>query len=274
MSSIGRSAATGAGGGGGAVALGRRLALPAVGAGLLGGLFMIVVMILVMGTSGMGYASPLNLGMASFVYTITPPLPMFPMLMTMMGIKLPAPVMSQLGAAIHSGQIPPAMVQKLGPMLVSMHVPGARVQMIGELMMGHATNTTVAALMGQMPPAARSAIMAAMPVSAGHVVVGSILHFAFAAFLGVAFFAIIAAAAWFVPALRSPAALVGAGVIGGGVVYVINRWAILPSANPMMGLVPQIAFFLAHLLFGLVVGAILAVAFGKMSAKDLLPAQH
>ena len=30
-------------------------------------------MIVVMGASGMGYATPLNLGMAAFVFTITPP---------------------------------------------------------------------------------------------------------------------------------------------------------------------------------------------------------
>ena len=258
--------------GGDAAALGRRLALPAVGAGLLGGLFMIVVMILVMGASGMGYASPLNLGMASFVYTITPPLAMFPTLMTMMGITLPAPVMSQLAGAIHSGHIPAAMVAKLGPMLVSMHVPSAKVQMIGQLMTAHATNATVATLMSQLPPSARNAVMAAMPVSAGHVVVGTILHFAFAIFLGVTFFAIIAAAAWFFPALRSPMALMAAGVIGGAVVYVINRWALLPTVNPMMRLVPQIAFFLAHLLFGLLVGTILAMALRRGPVQDLLPA--
>lgn len=258
--------------GGDAAALSRRLALPAIGAGLLGGLFMIVVMILVMGTSGMGYASPLNLGMASLVYTITPPLAMFPTLMAMMGIKLPAPVMSQLSGAIHSGHIPAAMVAKLGPMLVAMHVPVAKVQMIGQLMTGHATNATVATLMNQLPPSARNAVMAAMPVSAGHVVVGTILHFAFAAFLGVAFFAIIAAAAWFFPVLRSPMALMAAGVIGGAVVYVINRWAILPPIDPMMGLVPQIAFFLAHLLFGLVVGTMLAMTFRRDGTGGLLPA--
>ena len=248
--------------------------MPAIGAGLLGGLFFLVVMILVMGTSGMGYASPLNLGMAAFVFTITPPLAMFPTLMAMMGIKLPAPVMSQLAGAIHSGHIPAAMVAKLGPMLVSMHVPAAKVQMIGQLMTGHATNATVATLMSQLPPSARNADMAAMPVSAGHVVVGSILHFAFAAFLGVAFFAIIAGAAWFVPALRSPMALMAAGVIGGAVVYVINRWALLPPTNPMMGLVPQTAFFLAHLLFGLVVGTILALALRRDRVRNLLPAAH
>jgi len=254
------------------VTLARRLALPAIGAGLLGGLFMIVVMILVMGTSGMGYASPLNLGTASFVYTVTPPLAMFPTLMAMMGIALPAPVMGQLSTAIHSGHIPAAMVQKLGPMLVSMHVPAAKVQMIGQLMTGHATNATVANLMHQLPPSARNAVMAAMPVSAGHVATGSILHFAFAAFLGVAFFAIITRAAWFAPALRSPMMLMAAGVIGGAVVYVINRWALLPHANPMMSLVPQIAFFLAHLLFGLIVGTVLAMVLRRDRVRELLPA--
>lgn len=254
------------------MALGRRLALPAVGAGLLGGLFMIVVMILVMGASGMGYASPLNLGMASFVYTVTPPLAMFPTLMAMMGIKLPAPVMSQLAGAIHSGHIPAARVAKLGPMLVSMHVPAAKVQMIGQLMTGRATNSTVAALMSQLPPSARNAVMAAMPVSAGHVLVGSVLHFAFAAFLGIAFFAMIAEVVWFVPALRSPMALMAAGVVGGAVVYVLSRWALLPPTNPMMGLVPQIAFLLAHLLFGLVVGTMLAMVLRRDRARNLLPA--
>ena len=49
----------------------RRLAISAIGAGLLGGLALVVVMILVMGVAGMGYASPLNLGVPAFVYTIT-----------------------------------------------------------------------------------------------------------------------------------------------------------------------------------------------------------
>ncbi len=40
----------------------RRLFGPALLAGLLGGLALIAVMILVMGAAGMGYATPLNLG--------------------------------------------------------------------------------------------------------------------------------------------------------------------------------------------------------------------
>ena len=63
------------------------------------------------------------------------------------------------------------------------------------------------------------------PGQAGQVVVGTILHFAFAAFLGVAFAAVIAAAAWArVPGMRTSGGIVTAGVIGGAVVYVIMRW--------------------------------------------------
>ncbi|MDA8354950.1 MAG: hypothetical protein M0Z95_01290 [Actinomycetota bacterium] len=252
-----------------------RLAVPSVFAGLLGGLFMIVVMILVTGTSGMGYASPLNLGMPAFVSTITPPLSMLPKLMAAMGITLPAPVMAQLAVAIHAGHIPPAMMAKLGPMLMSMHVPASEVHMMGLLMTGHATNSTVAALMSHMSPAARAMVMSAMPVSAAHVVVGTILHFAFAAFLGVAFFGIIGAAAWLgLPGMRTSAGLVAASVAGGAIVYVVNRWALLPPTNPMMALVPQIAFFLAHLLFGLVVGVVLAAAFQRGNVAGLLPASQ
>lgn len=254
--------------------LGKRLAVPAIGAGLAGGLLMIVMMILVMGASGMGYASPLNLGMSSFVYTVAPPLSMFPNLMAMMDITLPAPVMSQLAGAIQQGHIPAALVQKLGPMLVAMHVPAAKVMMIGQLMTGKATNSTVATLMHQLPPAGRNAVMAAMPVSASHVIVGSILHFGFAGFLGIAFFAIIAGAAWIVPVLRSPMMLMAAGVIGGAVVYVVNRWALLPHSNPMMSLVPQIAFFFAHLLFGLVVGTGLAMVLRRGDTSALFPASR
>ncbi|MGH2862723.1 MAG: hypothetical protein ACRDLT_14645 [Solirubrobacteraceae bacterium] len=44
-------------------------------------------------------------------------------------------------------------------------------------------------------------------------------------------------------------------MIGSAIVYVINRWAVLPAIDPMMRLVPEAWFFVSHLLFGLVVGA-------------------
>ena len=61
----------------------------------------------------------------------------------------------------------------------------------------------------------------------------------------------IGAAAWDrVPGMRPPAGIMSAGVVAGAIVYVIMRWGLLPPFNPMMAFVPQIAFFLAHLLFG------------------------
>lgn len=260
---------------GDAMVVARRMFGPPLLAGLAGGLAMTVVMILVMGAAGMGYATPLNLGMAAFVLTITPPMSMLLSLMGMMGIHLPPTAMGQLTAALHSGHISPAMMKSLGSMLMSMHVPAATVSQMGLLMSGKATNSTMASLMSSMNPQARAAVMNAMPVSAGHVLAGAILHFAFAAFLGVAFAAVIGAAAWMgLPGMRTSGGIITAGVIGGAIVYVILRWGLLPSANPMMALVPQIAFFLAHLLFGLVAGIVLAVAFRRPAVAGAFPARR
>jgi hypothetical protein len=242
----------------------RRLAGAGVLAGLLGGLVMIVVMILVMGAAGMGYATPLNVGMASFVFTIAPPVSMLPMLMPLMGIHLPASVAPQVMAAAASGHIGPALMGQLQAMLMGMHLPAATVTQIGALMSGHATNAQVAGLMSMLPPSARATVMGAMPVSAGHVVAGAVLHFAYAGFLGVLFAMVIAAAMMMrVPLMRTAGGVVTAGVIGGAIVYVVMRWGLLPSVNPLMAFVPQTAFFLAHLLFGLVVGVVLAVMFRR-----------
>jgi hypothetical protein len=250
----------------------RRLAGPAVLAGLTGGLAMIVVMILVMGAAGMGYATPLNLGMTAFVFTITPPMSMLPRLMGLMGIHLPASAAGPLMAAVHSGHISPAMMHKLGTMLMGMHVPAATVTQMGLLMSGRASTSTTASLMSMLSPSARAAVMNAMPVSAGQVAAGAILHFAFAAFLGVAFAAVIGAAAWAgIPGMRSSGGIVTAAVIGGAIVYVVLRWGLLPPVNPLMAFVPQMAFFLAHLLFGMVVGVVLAVAFRRRGVLAALP---
>jgi hypothetical protein len=260
---------------GDAAAMARRLFGPAVLAGLLGGLAMIMVMILVMGTAGMGYATPLNIGMAAFVFTITPPISMLPRLMGLMGIHPPASAAGMLMGAVRSGHISPMMMHQLSAMLMGMHVPMTTINQMGLLMSGHASNSTTASLMSMMSPSARAMVMSAMPVSAGQVAVGTILHFAFAAFLGVAFVAVIGAAAWAgVPGMRSAAGIISAGVIGGAIVYVIVRWALLPPVNPLMAFVPQIAFFLAHLLFGLVVGIVLALAFRRPAVAGALPARR
>jgi hypothetical protein len=262
MTTMTRRGAPGQGGITGPMA--RRLAGTGLLAGLLGGLAMITVMILVMGAAGMGYATPLNLGMAAFAFTITPPLSMLPTMMNLMGIHLPASTAPQVMAAASSGHLSPAMMHQLSTMLMGMHLPATTVSQMGALMSGHATNADLSHLMSMMTPSARAAIMNAMPVSAGHVITGAILHFAFAGFLGILFAMIIAMAAMMgIPFMRTPGGVVAAGAAGGAVVYAVMRWGLLPSVNPLMAFVPQTAFFLAHLLFGLVVGIVLAVAFRR-----------
>ncbi len=262
MTTVMRRRMPGMTGEGGSMA--RRLAGAGVLAGLAGGLAMIVVMILVMGAAGMGYATPLNVGMASFVFTVAPPVSMLPMLMPLMGIHLPASVAPQVMAATASGHLSPSLMSRLQSMLMGMHLPAATVTQIGALMSGHATNAQVAGLMSMLSPSARATVMSAMPVSAAHVLVGALLHFAYSGFLGVLFAMVIAAAMIMrVPLMRTAGGVTAAGVTGGALVYAVMRRGLLPSAGPLMAFVPQTAFFLAHLLFGLVAGVVLAVVFRR-----------
>ena len=234
---------------------------------------MIGLMIVVMGASGAGYATPLNLGMAAFVFTITPPMAMLPTLMSLMGLRLPPSAMGMLSTVSHGGHLTPAMMSQLQGLLMGMHLPNATVGAMGALMTGTASNGTVVTLMQQMSPSAQTMVMGQMPVVASQVVVGAILHFAFAAFIGLVFAGLIAAAAWLnFPGLRTSAGVIISGVIGGALLYVVLRWGILPPVNPMMGLVPQGWFFLAHLLYGLVVGIVLVVALRRPSVRAAFPA--
>jgi hypothetical protein len=115
-----------------------------------------------------------------------------------------------------------------------------------------------AGLLGGLP---LIVVMILVMGSAGMGYVALVLHFAYAGFLGLVFAALIGAAAWLhVPGLRSSTGIVIAAVAGGALLSVIMRWGLLPPTTPMMALVPQLAFVLAHLLFGLVVGVVLAAA--------------
>ena len=239
------------------MAMAKRVGMWGAIAGLVGGALMIGLMIVVMGTSGAGYASPLNLGIPAFVKTIAPPVSMLPKLMSLMGIHLPAAAMAKLGPVIANGHIPPAMTHQLGGMLLAMHVPAAKVHMIGALMGGHASNSEIANLLTTLSPAARNAVMSAMPVSAGHVVIGAVTHFAISAIVGMTIAMMIIGVGigrLQMPWLRTPGGIIAASVAGGALVYVVNRWLILPAIDPMMKLVPETALFIGHLLFGLVVG--------------------
>jgi hypothetical protein len=236
----------------------KRILAPAIGAGLFGGALLAMMMMIVMGAAGMGFWSPLNLGIPAFSYTITPSLSMLPSLVSAMGINLPSSAMAQLAMAIKGGHISTAMANQLGAMLTSMNVPAAKVHMMGLLMTGHATNSTVASLMNSMSPSARHALMSAMPLSTSRIIVGMMMHFAFSALMGVAFFAVIIKARRLnIPALKSTVGIVAASMVGGAIVYAVNVWILLPVTNPMMAFVPHLAFFLAHLVFGLGVGLIL-----------------
>ena len=235
---------------------------------------MIAVMIVVMGAAGMGYATPLNLGMAAFLITITPPILMLPRLIGLMGIPLPTSAMGQLSSALHGRHITPVVMKSLGSMLMSMHVPAATVSQMGLLMGGETTNSTMASLMSEMSPSVRPMVMSAMPVSAGQVAAGTTVHFAFPTFLGLAFAAVIGAAAWAgIPGMRTSGGIITAGAVGGAIVRAIMRWGLLPHLNPLMAFVPQTAFFLAHPLFGLVAGIVLAVGFRRPAVAGALPAR-
>jgi hypothetical protein len=208
-------------------AAGGRLAAAAAGGGLLGGLAMIVLLILYMGTAGMGYATPFNVALAAWVFPVRPPAAMMPALM-----KALAPVAATHPAVLH------AMMA---------------------LKSGHATNATVATLMSHLPPAQRAMALSHMPIVPAHSAVGLILHFAFAIGTGFAFTAILAGLAWLrVPGMRTPAGLVTASVIGGGLLFLIMDYGILPLLNPIMANAPTIAFLGAHLAYGLGVGVVIA----------------
>jgi hypothetical protein len=180
-------------------------------------------------------------------------------------------MMPQVVAMLHSPHLNPAMMQQLGTMLASLHVPPSTVKTMGLLLTGHATNGTVVTLMSHMSPAAQDTVMRSMPVVASHLVVGTILHFALAAFVGLVFAGILTGAAWLaLPLTRSSAGLIGGSVIGSALLYVLMRWILLPPTNPMMGLVPQGWFLLAHLLFGLAVGIVVAWTFRRSGVLQAL----
>lgn len=240
------------------IAMAKRVMAGGALAGLLGGAAMIALMIVVMGAMGSGYATPLNLGIPAFAKTITPPTSILPTMMMARGIHLPASAMSQLGPALASGHLSAAMMHKLSTMLMGMHLPAAEVTMIGQVMSGHASNATMATLLSGMSAAGQHAIMHAMPVTAGNVTIGAVTHFALAMILGIAFAMLIIGIGierLALTMLRTPVAIILASVAGAAVVYVVNRWLILPAIDPMMRLVPEAWFFIAHLLFGLIVGA-------------------
>src|SRR6516162_3318358 len=80
-----------------------------------------------------------------------------------------------------------------------------------------------------------------MPVAAGHLAVGMILHLAFSG-LGV---------------LRTAPGYAAASVAGAALLYVVMIYLVLPWANPLMcHMTPRGPFFIGHLIYGLIFGLV------------------
>jgi len=256
------NAEVGGHGNGTMMAMVKRVGLGGVMAGLVGGVVMIALMIVVMGSNGSGYASPLNLGIPGFAKTITPPSSQLPGMLSAMGVKLPPDAMAKFGPAIASGHVTPEMGQQLNAMLKSGGVPAAKIHNIDLLMSGKATNSTMADLLSGMNTTARNKVMSSFPVTTGNVGLGSATHLALSAILGFMFAMMIIGGGiqmMSMRVLKNPAGIVAATVMGAAIAYAVNRWLILPGIDPLMKLVPQTWFFIAHLLFGLVTGAGIAM---------------
>ncbi|HET9058598.1 MAG TPA: hypothetical protein VFN61_01655 [Acidimicrobiales bacterium] len=210
-----------------------RLALLGAAAGVVAGMFMAMFMMIWTAVSGAGFWAPLNVGVASLAFRIVPPASLMPMMAKMMPAH---PVMPLAKAAM--------AVQS-----------------------GHATNAQIATFMKAMPLGARNMVMSAMPVQAGHLLVGALLHLAFSAVLGAALgLAVAALARLDVPATAGRAMVVAGALIGSAALFIIQESVVMPSLDPIMTVLPHGVFFLAHIVFGLVLGAGGVVAAGALNA--------
>ena len=217
---------------------GRLVGVGALG-GLVGGMAMALFMMIWMAATGAGFWTPLNVGMASLSYRITPPVSVMPMLAKMMPAHPSASVM-QAAMAMRSG---------------------------------HLTNPQTATLMKAMPVSARNMVMSAMPVQAGHLLAGMVFHLGFSMALGAAFGLVIALVSRAGLALAANRrVLMGAAVAGSALLFVVQEAAVMPSLDPIMTVFPHGAFFVAHLLFGLMLGVAGVLAVRSASRPTPAPA--
>lgn len=195
-------------------------------------------------------------------------------MLSAMGVTLPPPAMAKFGPAIASGTVTPEMGPQLGAMLKSQNVPPAKIEQINAVMSGTATNTTMADLLSDMSSSNRNAVMSSLPVTGGNLALGAITHFALSALLGMLLAMMIVGVGiqrLSLGLLRTPAGIAGTSMLGASVAYAVNRWIVLPAIDPLMRLVPQTAFFVGHLLFGLVVGlgiTLIARREGRLPGHD------
>jgi hypothetical protein len=96
------------------------------------------------------------------------------------------------------------------------------------------------------------------PLNVLHLAVGALLHMGFSIVVGVAFALILfALARGGVTLVRSWPGFVAASIVGGGVLYFVMMYLILPWANPLMcDATPRTPFFISHLVYGAIFGLV------------------
>jgi len=97
-----------------------------------------------------------------------------------------------------------------------------------------------------------------MPVAAGHLAVGMILHLAFSVLVGIVFISVLFALRRAgLGVLRTAPAYVAASVAGAALLYVVMIYLVLPWANPLMcHMTPRGPFFIGHLVYELIFGLV------------------
>ncbi len=196
--------------------------------GAIGGMAMAMFLMIYMAAAGMGFYSPLNIGLGSLFYTVTPPKSMLSMLTNAMGNHASPAMMAQM-MSIKSGS---------------------------------ATNRTVTSLMKAMPSGIRNTVMSSMPINASHIIVGAVAHLAFSMMLGVILalgYSIIKQYSFLPKQNRS--ALIAGSTLVSILVFLVNEYVILPIIAPMMTVLPAFPFLVAHIIFGLITGMVLTFRF-------------
>jgi hypothetical protein len=97
-----------------------------------------------------------------------------------------------------------------------------------------------------------------MPVAAGHLAVGMILHLAFSMLAGIVFITVLFGLQRAgLGLLRTAPGYIGAAIAGAALLYVVMIYLVLPWANPLMcHMTPRGPFFIGHLVYGLIFGLV------------------
>jgi hypothetical protein len=218
----------------------RLLRTAAIG-GLLGGVLLFLLMASYNASIGMGFLTILNVCFAAWVFRGTA---------TMTPVHMGEPAMSghtAMPSTTPSHEVMPSMM----PSHEAMGGQGA--------MGGH----SVGAMMNE-------------PLSASHVIVGSLLHLAMSAFAAMAFAVILAVLIRAgLRLLATPAGYIAATMAAGALLYVIMLYGFAPLWNTeIVDFTPRVPFFLSHLLFGAAVGGWVYWQLGYAGARLRLHAHR